>query len=122
SRWGTPRASPWQTRRTAFGGSIGGEPETRGAAMNTTMIRERLAGQDGQAPHPRPAAGEPPTDAVSAVVEVHVRVERAFALYDQAEGSNRQRYRALLAIADELAAHTAVEEELLSPALRARPG
>jgi hypothetical protein len=112
--------------------------------MNTTSIRQRLrvsampsdpqvdapkkasrtpspAGDGGGAQRPRPAA-EPATDAASAIVEVHTAVEQAFARYEQAEGSHRQQYRALLAIADELAAHTAVEQELLYPALRDRTG
>ncbi|HKE97708.1 MAG TPA: hemerythrin domain-containing protein [Actinomycetes bacterium] len=81
--------------------------------MNATMIRQRMAGEDGQAERTGAV-----TDAAAAIVEVHAAVERAFARYDQAEGSHRRQYRALLDVAEELAAHTAVEQELLYPALR----
>jgi hemerythrin-like domain-containing protein len=61
-------------------------------------------------------------DATSMIVETHTSVERAFARYDHAEGSHHQQYLALRAISDALAAHAAVEDELLYPALRQRTG
>ncbi len=61
-------------------------------------------------------------EATSIVIETHVAVERSFATYDAAEGSQHRQYQAMLAISDALAAHAAVEQELLYPALRRRTG
>jgi hypothetical protein len=49
---------------------------------------------------------------------VHARVERQFALYEQAEGSHPRRYQAVRAIGAALATHVVLEDELLYPALR----
>jgi Hemerythrin HHE cation binding domain len=61
-------------------------------------------------------------DATTVIIETHAGVERAFARYDQAEGSHPRQLRALRAIARELAVHAAVEEELIYPALRELTG
>ncbi|HEV8648567.1 MAG TPA: hemerythrin domain-containing protein [Actinomycetes bacterium] len=61
-------------------------------------------------------------DATSMIVDTHSGVERAFATYDQAEGSRRRQYLAVRAIADALAAHAALEQDLLYPALREQTG
>jgi Hemerythrin HHE cation binding domain len=69
------------------------------------------------AAHPPATTG---TDAGSALIDLHIAAERAFARYDAAEGSHRGRFRAVRAIADALAVHHAVEQELVYPALRER--
>jgi hypothetical protein len=70
----------------------------------------------------RAAAADPrdagPLDAAGILVDLHARVERLFAAYDAAEGSNARRYRAVAAIGAALATHVALEDELLYPALR----
>jgi hypothetical protein len=69
------------------------------------------------APAPPPPAAQDPG---SVLIELHVEVERAFARYDAAEGSQRGRFQAVRAISNALAVHHAVEQELLYPALRDR--
>lgn len=61
-------------------------------------------------------------DATTMIVDTHIGVEHAFATYDQAEGSRRRQYLAVRAISDALAAHAALEQELLYPALRDQTG
>jgi hypothetical protein len=56
------------------------------------------------------------------LVALHDRVERQFQAYEAAEGSRPARYRAVAAVAEALATHAAVEDELLYPALKARTG
>lgn len=63
-----------------------------------------------------------PADPASMLVAAHQRVERHFAAYQQAEGSQPRQYRAVGAIAAALATHVALEQELLYPALRAHTG
>jgi hypothetical protein len=65
-----------------------------------------------------PAAPDPG----SALIDLHVDAERSFARYDAAEGSQRGRFQAVRAIANSLAVHDAVEQELVYPALRERTG
>ena len=69
-------------------------------------------------------AARPPAptgiDAGSALIDLHVAAERAFARYDAAEGSHRGRFQAVRAISNALAVHHAVEQELVYPALRER--
>lgn len=66
-----------------------------------------------------PVAVDTAVDAASMLVAVHGRVERQFALYEQAEGGQRRQYQAMRAIGTALATHVALEDELLYPALRA---
>jgi Hemerythrin HHE cation binding domain len=65
---------------------------------------------------PPPAAPDPG----SVLIDLHVDAERSFARYDAAEGSQRGRFQAVRAIANSLAVHHAVEQELVYPALRER--
>jgi hypothetical protein len=58
------------------------------------------------------------TDATTVIIHNHAEVERAFAEFDRAEGSRSASYRAMLRISDALAAHTALEQELLWPAVQ----
>lgn len=57
-------------------------------------------------------------DAASMLTALHQRVERQFALYDDADGSPAEQHRAVTAIAAALATHVAVEDELPYPAVR----
>ena len=66
-----------------------------------------------------PVAVDAVVDAASMLVALHGRVERQFALYEQAEGSQRKQYQLMRAIGSALATHVALEDELLYPALRA---
>jgi hemerythrin-like domain-containing protein len=61
-------------------------------------------------------------DATSVIVENHAHVERLLRAYDDAEGSHRLQAERLDAVADALAAHAAVEAELLFPAVQAETG
>ncbi len=61
-------------------------------------------------------------DAGRVVEALHERVQRQFAAYEAAEGSHALQYRAVRAIAQVLATHVTVEDELLYPAVRARTG
>jgi len=65
-----------------------------------------------------PVAVDAVVDAASMLVALHGRVERQFALYEQAEGSQRKQYQAMRAIGSALATHVTLEDELLYPALR----
>jgi hypothetical protein len=65
---------------------------------------------------PKPAVRDPG----SVLIDLHVDAERSFARYDAAEGSQRGRFQAVRAIANSLAVHNAVEQELVYPALRER--
>jgi Hemerythrin HHE cation binding domain len=67
-------------------------------------------------PAPPPAVPDPG----SVLIDLHVDAERAFARYDAAEGSHRGRFQAVRAIANALAVHHTVEQELIHPALRER--
>jgi hypothetical protein len=69
------------------------------------------------APAPAPPVVQDPG---SVLIDLHVDAERAFARYDAAEGSQRGRFQAVRAIANALAVHNAVEQELFYPALRDR--
>ncbi len=84
-------------------------PQTPGA---------RVARRDGTATLV-PVAVDTVVDAGSMLVALHGRVERQFALYEQAEGSQRKQYQAMRAIGAALATHVALEDELLYPTLRA---
>jgi hypothetical protein len=66
-----------------------------------------------------PVAVDAAVDAASMLVALHGRVERQFALYEQAEGGQRRQYQAMRAIGTALATNVALEDELLYPALRA---
>jgi hypothetical protein len=61
-------------------------------------------------------------DAARMWVALHERVERQFALYDAADGSPAEQYRAVSAIGAALATHVALEDELLYPAVVDRAG
>jgi hemerythrin superfamily protein len=67
-----------------------------------------------------PVAVDTVVDAASMLVALHGRVERQFALYEQAEGNQHKQYRLMRAIGTALATHVALEDELLYPALRAQ--
>jgi hypothetical protein len=58
-------------------------------------------------------------DATSTIIELHGRIERLFHAYDNAHGSPVRQVNQLHAIADVLAVHATVEDELLYPAVRA---
>jgi hypothetical protein len=90
------------------------------AVLPSRPIRDRLT--DPSEVSPLGLADSSPLDAVSVLIEVHRRVDRAFVAYDAAEGSHARQYRALGAIATALATHVAVEDELLFPAIRAHTG
>jgi hemerythrin superfamily protein len=64
-----------------------------------------------------PVAVDTAVDPASMLVALHGRIERQFALYEQAEGS--QQLQAVRAIGTALATHVALEDELLYPALQA---
>jgi hemerythrin superfamily protein len=66
-----------------------------------------------------PVAVDMVVDAASMLVAMHARIERQFALYQQAQGSQRKQYQAMRAIGTALASHVTLEDELLYPALRA---
>jgi hemerythrin superfamily protein len=87
--------------------------ESRGAWADTGR-------RDGSPPHGTRPLVPLAVDPASALVALHGRVERQFALYEQAEGSYPKRVQALRAIATALATHVTLEEELLYPALRAQ--
>jgi hypothetical protein len=77
---------------------------------------------DGPSPvAPHAPAGER-TDLGGQVDALHDEVENAFVEFELAEGGRARQYRALLRISDALAAHAAVEQELLDPALRELTG
>ena len=61
-------------------------------------------------------------DPASMLTALHERVERQFALYDDADGGPAEQHRAVTAIAAALATHVALEDELLYPAVRAHTG
>jgi hemerythrin superfamily protein len=86
-------------------------PQTRGG-------RADVARRDGTAILV-PVAVDAVVDAASMLVALHGRIERQFALYEQAEGSQRGRYQLMRAIGSALATHVALEDELLYPALQA---
>jgi hypothetical protein len=65
-----------------------------------------------------PVAVDAAVDGASMLVALHGRVERQFAVYEQAEGSQRQQFQAVRAIGTALASHVALEDELLYPTLR----
>lgn len=58
-------------------------------------------------------------DATSTIIELHGRIERLFRAYDEAHGSPVKQVTQLNAVADILAVHATVEDELLYPAVRA---
>lgn len=58
-------------------------------------------------------------DATSTIIELHGRIERLFHGYDAAKGSPVKQVAQLNAIADVMAVHATVEDELLYPAVRA---
>jgi hypothetical protein len=84
-------------------------PETRDA---------RAARRDGAATLV-PVAVDAVVDAASMLVALHGRVERQFALYEQARGDQRRQYQLMRAIGSALATHVALEDELLYRALQA---
>jgi hypothetical protein len=61
-------------------------------------------------------------DATSVIIEGHAELERAFAAFDEAEGSHHRQIRALRSIAGGLAVHSTVEQEVLHPAVRELTG
>lgn len=67
------------------------------------------------APAPRPSTDRDPG---SVLIDLHVDAERTFARFDAAEGSYRGRFQAVREIANTLAVHHAVEQELVYAALR----
>jgi Hemerythrin HHE cation binding domain len=69
-----------------------------------------------------PADVDAAADAARMWVALHERVERQFALYDAADGSPAEQYRAVSAIDAALATHVALEDELLYPAVIDRAG
>jgi hypothetical protein len=61
-------------------------------------------------------------DAQTVIIAAHAEVERAFAEFDRAEGSRTAQYRAVVKISNALAAHNALEQDELWPALRDQTG
>jgi Hemerythrin HHE cation binding domain len=80
-------------------------------------------GADGARHHANatlvPVAVDTVVDPASMLVALHGRIERQFALYEQAEGGQPQQFQAAQAIGNALASHVALEDELLYPALQA---
>jgi hypothetical protein len=80
-------------------------------------------GADGARHHANatlvPVAVDTVVDPASMLVALHGRIERQFALYEQAEGGQPQQFQAARAIGNALASHVALEDELLYPALQA---
>src|SRR6266545_5093441 len=81
-----------------------------------TLLQRHDGATATLAPAPPPAVPDPG----SVLIDLHVDAERAFARYDAAEGSHRGRFQAVRAIANALAVHHTVEQELIHPALRER--
>jgi hypothetical protein len=99
-------------------------PEMRNTMMAQTQPTPptRPTRRDRGATRLVPVAVDAVVDAPSMLVALHARVERQFALYQQASGDQRQQYQLLRAIGAALATHAAMEDELLYPALGAHGG
>jgi Hemerythrin HHE cation binding domain len=85
-------------------------------APPATIPRTRTAGTPTLVPVDTDAG----MDASRTLVALHERVERQFQAYEDAEGAHARQHRALHAIAQALATHVTVEDELVYPALRAQ--
>ncbi len=88
------------------------------ATAATTIAPTRPAG----APILVPVDTDAAVDAGRILVALHQRVERQFQAYEAAEGAHARQHRAMRAIAQALATHVTVEDELVYPALRAQTG
>jgi hypothetical protein len=87
-------------------------------ATAATISGTRPAG----APILVPVEPDAAVDAGRILVALHQRVERQFQAYEAAEGAHAREHRAVRAIAQVLATHATVEDELVYPALRAQTG
>ena len=90
--------------------------------MSQTIAATRPRVRTAGAPTVPPGDPLAPVDAAAVLAALHRRVECRFEAYEAAEGSRSRRYRAVIAIAEALASHVAVEDELLYPALRVQTG
>jgi len=89
---------------------------SQATATTTTIPRDRRAGGPTLVP------ADVAVDAGQMLEALHQRVERQFQAYEGAEDSQPRQRRAVRAIAQALATHVTVEDELLYPALRAQTG
>lgn len=89
---------------------------SQATATTTTIPRDRRAGGPTLVP------ADVAVDAGQMLEALHQRVERQFQAYEAAEGAHARQHRAMRAIAQALATHVTVEDELVYPALRAQTG